>query len=642
MLTSSHADEEDHFRQRLDSINKEMQAIIERTAIERDRLYRNSAMGSLAWDMTDATPKEATEPAFLFHAPVFNTTTTIPAPSRRILDESDVRRIVADEMKAWKEAFEQRMADSIKGVNTTMSQRLAEMNKSHLELAESIKETTEVSTRGLGEMQNALDRIQRCAKIPIENLSREMEVHVKGITSEQNHLRDAVFALQNEARIEQQRGDRRVDELVRRHHDLVRNSLLELDSHVFGLRDELEQMVRAQARKTSEECDVIHQHVARLRGALEATNDTTTQWVTELRGLMEENISSRSEMRLCRRDINRLEMLLQCVTVGDRDAGAMSGARDGLLRGELDRTTVGVEVSSGEFMALKERVNLLQQRIEKMDRQMTVMDGALHRLFAAGGGGGSQGRDPAFGFQASHPGTMGGRMNYADPLDARYASMGTNPHPSQSLSPVSMRKHQQQQFLMQRNQQYCQQQKQMMAAHSPQEVSPKMGTNEDSPMGVREPTNLDLLTQSPSSALSRRAQWTNDDPSQQQQPMEAQQFPRYSHALSSPGVVRHAMENTEGPPAQSSDRLPVTQQTTRPDAPDSSKVTENYGDQGMSMHFIRGSRDFSQTPNPSDSYVSDDNEEAKKDEQSMQYVPAPSSDIESEIDNNKMARLALD
>ncbi|PWV10254.1 hypothetical protein C3747_71g86 [Trypanosoma cruzi] len=147
MLTSSHASEEDHFRQRLDSINKEMQAIIERTAIERDKLYRNSAMGSLAWDMTDATPKEATEPASLFHAPVFNTTATIPAPSRRILDESDVRRIVADEMKAWKAAFEQRMTDSIKGVNTTMSQRLAEMNNSHLELAESLKETTEVSRR---------------------------------------------------------------------------------------------------------------------------------------------------------------------------------------------------------------------------------------------------------------------------------------------------------------------------------------------------------------------------------------------------------------------------------------------------------------------------------------------------------------
>ncbi|PBJ73250.1 hypothetical protein BCY84_14122 [Trypanosoma cruzi cruzi] len=641
MLTSSHASEEDHFRQRLDSINKEMQAIIERTAIERDKLYRNSAMGFLAWDMTDAAPKEATEPAALFHAPVFNTTATIPAPSRRILDESDVRRIVADEMKAWKEAFEQRMTDSIKGVNTTMSQRLAEMNNSHLELAESLKETTEVSRRGLGEMQNALDRIQRGTKLPIENLSREMEEHVKGITSEQNHLRDAVFALQNEARIEQQRGDRRVDELVRRHHDLVRNSLLELDSHVVGLRDELEQMVRAQARKTSEECDVIHQLVARLRGALEATNDTTTQWVTELRGLMEENISSRSEMRLCRRDINRLEMLLQCVSAGDRDAGAISGARDGLLRGESDKATGGVEVSCEEFLALKERVNFLQQRIEKMDRQMTVMDGALHRLFAAGGGSGPQSRDPVFGFQASHPGTIGGRMNYADPLDARYVSMGTNPHPSQSMSPVNMREYQQQQFLMQRNQKYREQQKQMMAVHSPHDATPTMGTNDNSPMGLREPKPR-LLAQSPSSAPSRRAQWTNDDPIQQQQPMGAQQFPHHSHALSSPGVVRRAMENIEDPPAQSSDSLPVVQQAKRPDAPGSSKVTEIYGEQGISMHFTRGSGDFSQTPTPSDSYVSEGNEEAKKDEQSMQYVPAPSSDIESEIDNNKMARLALD
>ncbi|RNF07929.1 hypothetical protein TraAM80_03077 [Trypanosoma rangeli] len=651
MLTSSYASEEDHFRQRLDSINKEMQDIIARTAMERDRLYRNSAIASLPWSITDATPTEATDPGSLFNAPLTNSPSPLCAPSSGVLDEAAVRRIVADEMKSWKVVFQTMLTGVTKGVNDTINQRLEDVNKSHLELSESLKEATEVSARGLGEMQSAFKRLQRGAKLPVEDLSREMEEHFKNITAEQNHLRDAVSTLQNEARIEQQRQDRRVDELVRRHHDLVRTSLLELDSHVTGLRDELEQMVRSQTRKATEECDEMHQHVARLHGALEATNDTTTRWVAELRQLMEENMSFRSEVRSCRSDFNRLEMLLHGVSATSPDAGAISGVTGTPPRGESGRATCGLEVYHGDVLKLKEQVNLLQGRMDKMDRQMASMNEALHRLFAgAGGESGGVSYVP----NASQPGTTGVGKNHQEPLDLRRGAMSTSLQPTHDASSLSLQEFQQrqQQLLLHKEKPYLQQQQQMARTHGQRGMSSTAGTGGDLPRGGgRSPPRL---VPSPStSAELLEAQHANYGPGlhhhhhhqhqhDQQRPQSSQQVARYSHVLSSPGVMGHTMEHSDSPPVGPSERSAGVQQPPPQASPDDFNTTLMCRDMLKSTPVARESETSFKCASPSDSYVSDDDEKAKKEVSSMQYLPAPSSDVESEIANKKMARLALD
>ncbi|RNF20255.1 uncharacterized protein Tco025E_03855 [Trypanosoma conorhini] len=661
MLTSSCASDEDHFRQRLDSINKEMQAIIARTAVERDRLYRNSTMASPPWSITDATATEAPDPGSPFNAPLTYSTSAICAPSPAGLDEAAVRRLIADEMKSWKGVFQTMLTGATKGVSNTMKQRLEEVSKSHLELVESLKEATEVYSRGLGEMQSAFKRLQRGAKLPVEDLSREMEEHFKTVTAEQNHLRDAVSALQNESRIEQQRGDRRVDELVRRHHDLVRNSLLELDSHVAGLRDELEQMVRTQTRKTSEECDAMHQHVARLHGALEATNDTTTKWAAELRSLMEENMSFRSEVRSCRSDFNRLEMLLHGVPVGGRDAGTISGVPESPPRDDSGGAMRGVEVPRGEFLELKGRVNFLQGQMERMDRQVAAMDAALHRLFAAGGGHGSGesvggSRAP----YASHPGTMGGEANQQGPLDSRRFAVGTSPQSTYDMSPLSVRElqqRQQQQMIMQKNQQYRQQQQpqQVMGADGQRGVSPTAGTSGDlsrggglSPPGPSASPPLPVQSWEAQHAnhgqgLRQQQQQQQRQPQRDQQsPKSAEQVARYSSALSSPGEMGRTLENKDAPPASSSERFSGVRQGRPHESHDDCSTTATCRGSGKCTPATRGSEASSKAASPSDSYVSDGAGEAKKEASSMQYLPAPSSDVESELDNKKMARLALD
>ncbi|ESL07140.1 hypothetical protein TRSC58_05177 [Trypanosoma rangeli SC58] len=102
------------------------------------------------------------------------------------------------------------------------------------------------------------------------------------------------------------------------------------------------------------------------------------------------------------------------------------------------------------------------------------------------------------------------------------------------------------------------------------------------------------------------------------------------------------MEHRDSPLVSPSERSAGVQQPPSQGSPDDFNTTVMSRDVGKSTSVVHESETSFKYASPSDSYVSDGDGEAKKEVSSMQYLPAPSSDVESELDNKKMARLALD
>ncbi|KAH9601619.1 hypothetical protein LSM04_004961 [Trypanosoma melophagium] len=659
MLASSFDSDEDHFRQRLDSINKEMQAIIDRTAMQRDKIFRSGAMASTPWSIVDGPFMEITDSIYMPHnsSSTINTinTTGAAAVIQTTLDEAAVKRIVADEINKWKSKFQESISDTVGNVNTNLERRFETVQKSQIELAESLKEVVETSQRSVKEVQTVLTQMQRSSGRNVEDLTRELDKHMKKSTLEQTRLCDAVAALENESRIDQQRGDRRVDELVRRHHDLVRNSLLELDAHVDSLRDELQSSLRVQARQAAEERDILHQQVARVQGALEATNDTVTRWVTELRTLVEENITRRSEVRSCRRDFNRLEMLLQCVPItgggggsGSNDNGGIrvSGEKGNLTQGEGKITSNVGGISREEFTALKEKVDFLTRSMQKTEQQIIKMDGALRNLFARDNGAGSVSHLS----QHSHSGMVesNGGGYRPTPLEARNFHDTMHPLLSQDISPNSTGSQQKQMRMM------------MMQNRS--SLGP--GIMGRARAGV---SPLSFSSPSPVSASSRMANVASYDP-------RREQHHQYQHHQYHQQHRHHYHHHHHQQQQQHRGSLVSAQSRSRRDSGDMGRPADLSGPASQSFthhtenvlqsqqrvvpNMLEAAAPECTTERPtplktdsdvtshestaSDSYVSDGDINEQGEDRSMQYDPAPSSDVESELENQKMARLALD
>ncbi|KAH8604304.1 hypothetical protein ERJ75_001730900 [Trypanosoma vivax] len=674
MLATPLKNDEDRFRERLDFINKEMQAIIDRADLERDRL-RGSASRSFPPDFLDGqrTAAETLPPC----VPSLSSSPFVPpsphhppvSSTNEGLSEAAVRRIVDERVNELRMCFQQMFTDAVADVNAGIQRRFNEVNKSRMDFHESLREAAEAARGSVSELQSAFNRLRRGIDRPIDELNRLLREHVSRTTEEEAQLRDAIGALENEARIERQRGDRRVDELVRRHHDLVRSSLLELDAHVDGLRDELQGTIRTQTKQASEDLDVTQQQVARLQGAVEAMNETTLRWVSELRDLMEENVKARIEMQALRRDVDNLTILVQQGIEGrgtlKRNAGAAQGGGLLLNTGACDTATC--EEPEGDVRALRSTVERLTADVSSIGRQVVVVDDALRRLYGAAGAPTSSGcvvNDrripplhpdasrvggdnllrssqpahslPRYGPHSSHgPGTppLYGRMqSYPNPvagqgrsgMDTAGNMRGSQcwgiPASSSDASPVSgfspngpqsrhtgwdEARYHQRHYFSHHYPHHVQQGHYHYHHHHQQQQQQRSLSNE----------------QYDGDHLAKQSSGMNNT------------HGRFVDKRSQEGAVNMSVDNHYGHNDNS-----VPQRASSPVMVD----TTVAGGTDISPTLMPTSSCKVNSPPVSDSYTSQGNISPRDCVKGMQYRPAPTSDLESESDNKKMARLPLD
>ncbi|KPA86412.1 hypothetical protein ABB37_00588 [Leptomonas pyrrhocoris] len=268
------------------------------------------------------------------------------------------------------------------------------------QVEQSFKETAEQLRAHRRDMQSGLAAMQRSVQHDLDEHQHTLESRLNTWKEEMQRVKDDIRTLQEQRRGETGRVDRRMDESLQRGQQLMQDTFANLERDLQRWRQSLQRDVEQDTQVVRTQHDSLEGHVAQLQGALSSTANMATRCSTEIQRLMEASVARSSEVRLCRRDVNRLEMLMQCTALQTATglkvpaagaAGAESGERDNAT----SKNSLSEEGGDGsapahqavvaltqEVAHINDKVQAVVDRMDGLDRQVRQLDVALVRGIA--------------------------------------------------------------------------------------------------------------------------------------------------------------------------------------------------------------------------------------------------------------------
>ncbi|CCW61437.1 unnamed protein product [Phytomonas sp. EM1] len=370
--------DDDCFNARLQEINREIQDILVKTTQQREdylgpscvspqlRQTIKSDLQGIAGPPADVP---ATTPSNLFYESL---------AAKQILQctEDQLRAL----LEPLIEAKVHQMLKVLVGKLERTRDHQEETKASVVALSEEYQEQRRVLQTTLASFKHQASRFQQ--------LQADFKDHEQCCHEQLTAINDTLSAFNGKTQLSEQRTARRLDELARHHHETIRNSLIDMENHVLQWKGELEGVVHRQVSDWRVWSDELEAHLARSQGVLSSVAEIVNKHTVDLRDLMETELEKRSEVRSCRRDVNRLEMLLRCggsllYTREDREIADVVNYRDNIQL--IDRAKASEPSSMvlvQEISHTKEQVSYLGSRIEELERCL----GELSQTHARGDG----------------------------------------------------------------------------------------------------------------------------------------------------------------------------------------------------------------------------------------------------------------
>ncbi|KAL7701937.1 hypothetical protein NQL31_000234 [Lotmaria passim] len=388
------------FAARLQEVNREMDTLLNKTSRTRHEMDRSAAEVRMGVPLSYSTTGEgirrsSTSPSFLYGVD------GVTGSSSALRDDL-TRSVVSAELTQWihthlptlvaplVEAQVQRHLHQLRDT-------VADVRARQTEVEESLKEVKEQLRMHRRDMQAGLAAIQRGVQCDMADHQRLIDGRLSAWREEVQQAKDDVHTLQMQSRTEAERVDRRLDEALQRRERHVQDTLDNLDHDLQQWRLALQHDVEKDVQSSHAQHDALEEHVAQLQGALSSTTHMASRCTAELQRLMEDSVDRASEVRLCRRDVNRLEMLVQCSalhTVTKKEAAVCLAAKSGkdgdkkTSAAAKDDTSNAHALSSVVALAeevahVNEKVQAVVSRMDCLDRQVRQLDVALARGAAA-------------------------------------------------------------------------------------------------------------------------------------------------------------------------------------------------------------------------------------------------------------------
>lgn len=369
MKSTNLSEENDFFNVRLQDINKEMDSILARTSQQRSDLNKFLAYGNPTGSDGAAGRSSGIVPA-------------APSPYNDmivhdVVIEQAVKKHCEVQLSSW-------MADQLPRLLAPLVQkeveRVIERWSSQIYVVRDSQEETKRALASLHDQwrerqlafNNAMAAVEHNARTTLQRYEAEMEERGRQWRSEMTTVADSLSEMKQRSHRMEQQGLRRMDELVRRHYDTLQSSLVDIEAQVHVWAEELNGIVRGQAQSMRSQRDALEETVARLQGSLSSTVDACNRQAVDLRTLLEDNVERRSEVRTCQRDVNRLEMLVQC-------AGTFM---DQPTRPGTERSSYIIPLSQ-EIGRVQQHVSFLGGRVEGVERHLHAMDAIVQQLRTA-------------------------------------------------------------------------------------------------------------------------------------------------------------------------------------------------------------------------------------------------------------------
>jgi hypothetical protein len=401
------------FETRLQEVNREMDTLLHKTSRTRHEMDRTAAEVHIGVPLhfhREVVNSGSSSAVLQSCAPQLDSFPRIPAgiprdvgdPVGGALRDDLTRAVVSAELTQW---LRMHLPTLVAPLVDTQVQRhlqqlrdaVADVQARQVEVEQSVKEATEQLRVCRRDMQASLAAVQNGVQRDISEHQRTTEGRVNVWKEELRRMKDDLRVAQDQRRREAERVDQRLDESLQRQQQHVQDTFTSLDHELQRWRQCMQRDTAKDAQALRMQHDALEGHVAELQGVLSSTADMAARCAAELQRVIEETVARSSEVRLCRRDVNRLEMLVQCCTLqtAAMKVSAAAVSASGPKDSKRTRTSDGVEQSqlpalqsvvvtlTEEVAHLNDKVQAVVTRMDRLDRQVRQLDVALARGAAA-------------------------------------------------------------------------------------------------------------------------------------------------------------------------------------------------------------------------------------------------------------------
>ncbi|KAK7201250.1 hypothetical protein NESM_000186600 [Novymonas esmeraldas] len=374
------------FAARLRVVNEETDALLLRTSRTRRELDRTSAEARMG------------VPLHFFPHDVagrVEAATSVAGPREpQQLRDDLARSVVSAELAQWVrghlpglvaplvEAQVQQQLQKLRDAVEEVRCRQAEVEKASRDAAEQVRAHRR-------DMNAAFAAAQGEAQRDMQEHQRSVERQLATWGEELRRVREDVHALKRHSGSTSEQQEQRITDALQRQHIHVQETLENLGYELQRWRQTTAREARRETQELQAQFGTLEDQLAQALGTLTSTAEMASDCAVDIRRLMEDAVGRSSETRLCRRDVNRLEMLVQCAALQTVSFAGAAGAGAGAGGGSSAAALVLNGVSQ-EMARLSDALHSVVGRVDGIDRHLRQLEATVARGMVLSGGGGGQ------------------------------------------------------------------------------------------------------------------------------------------------------------------------------------------------------------------------------------------------------------
>lgn len=281
--------------------------------------------------------------------------------------ESSISRLCQMEVVRWMDTnlrlFLEPVVQAHVGQQNEIIQRgLQDLRAGHRDVLSRVSDWRSELLDQQNALRSAVQRAERYMNQLKEQFYGDLGTQMGEIKNTISGVEESIRTLKRIQQGEHQCASNRLEESLKQQQDVMHSTLIHVETDLAHWRDEFAQRVRQHVEQLESNDVSLEAKISLTQGALESNAEMTLQHTLDLRAVMDANEESRSQLRMCQRELTRLEMLVHCVTAGGTAQWDMDG------KGKMKQVSPLLVLE--ELAAVKHQLTLVDQRVLRTESRM--------------------------------------------------------------------------------------------------------------------------------------------------------------------------------------------------------------------------------------------------------------------------------
>ncbi|CAG9582710.1 conserved hypothetical protein [Leishmania major strain Friedlin] len=371
--------DDERFTVRLEEVNKEMDGLLLKTSRTRHELDRSAAevhMGvPLHFHPCDVAGRVHLAPSD-------------PAgsgPGRLPARDDLARSLVLAELSQWSRSHlpslvARLVEDQVQQQLLSLRDSAEEVRARQAKVEKAARDAAEQVRAHRADMHAAFSAAREETQRDMEEHQRTVKRQLAAWGEELRRVREDVLTWKQQSTNAGDRQEQRISEALQRQQAHVQEAFETLECEMQRWRQTTSRAVHKEAEELRAQHHALEHLVAQIQGMMTSTADMVAHCAAETQRLMEHAVSRSSEVRVCRRDVNRLEMLVRCSSLQTVLPTASTGSN-----GVNDNSTASPAASvvlnrlTPEMARFSDSLHAIVARIDGLDRDVRQLEMAVTR-----------------------------------------------------------------------------------------------------------------------------------------------------------------------------------------------------------------------------------------------------------------------